>query len=43
MPSQEPGGLVCVEDFCSNDSGVISDQALRSAEAASAEVTERNQ
>ena len=26
---QEPGGLVCVEDFCSNDSGVISDQALR--------------
>lgn len=25
----EPGGLVCVEDFCSNDSGVISDQALR--------------
>ena len=29
IPSQEPGGLVCVEDFCSNDSGVISDQALR--------------
>ena len=25
----EPGGIVVVEDFCSNDAGVISDQALR--------------
>mmetsp|Transcript_27405 Transcript_27405/g.51315 ORF Transcript_27405/g.51315 Transcript_27405/m.51315 type:complete len:139 (+) Transcript_27405:194-610(+) len=25
----EPGGIVVVEDFCSNDRGVVTDQAMR--------------